>query len=427
MYCSIPRWDTIIKVDLNTKLYIQIGGNTINPHGLAINNQGVLYYLSDKDFNNTYSLYKIFNNISEPIQLNGTFIGKYIAIDNNNDYVYCTGINSYIYRANLKQQNANIEVFASNDLDIFNSNLVFNNTNDLIACTRYDGRNEGRIVKYVNCNSSNMKIIAEYSRYIKSMCISTDFQYLYCCTEQNINKSNANITQIILNNVGKFTGNTWTPLADGIKGIQVANLSLDQLNNLYAVGQFHNASGVQANNVAKWNGTLWSSLSSGTNGEVGTSAIGPENELYIGGNFTEAGGVDGTRYIAKWDNNNNTWSSVANMYVNQSYDRVNSIQFDSNNNLYIAGIFNSENGIKNIAKRTDQMWLPMGDKTGNILVSPDNSVYLLTDNIYKIEPNGIAYIYINNIYIADLYKNQYSVVNIVNQNVYPVSYGNRPN
>jgi hypothetical protein len=82
--------------------------------------------------------------------------------------------------------------------------------------------------------------------------------------------------------------------------------------NLYAGGRFTSAAGVEANGIAKWNGTAWSALGSGMDGwsgfdgEVNALAV-SGSTLYAGGWFARAGGVTATN-IAKWDGR--VWSAL---------------------------------------------------------------------------------------------------------------------
>jgi hypothetical protein len=67
------------------------------------------------------------------------------------------------------------------------------------------------------------------------------------------------------------------------------------------------------NYIARWNGTTWSGLLSGTFGingnTVNTIAI-SGTDVLVGGFFSNAGGVTGADYIARWDGANNTWSGL---------------------------------------------------------------------------------------------------------------------
>jgi hypothetical protein len=72
-------------------------------------------------------------------------------------------------------------------------------------------------------------------------------------------------------------------------------------NDLYAGGQFTDAGGVaDTNRIARWDGTTWHALSTGIpNNSVNALAI-YQFDLFIGGNFTNAGGINGDR-IVRWD------------------------------------------------------------------------------------------------------------------------------
>ncbi len=78
---------------------------------------------------------------------------------------------------------------------------------------------------------------------------------------------------------------------------------------LYAVGSFTSIGGVAASGVARWNGTAWNALGQGVNPtssfwDRGVRALsiphGPLRGLYLGGNFTLAGGLP-SNGIARWD------------------------------------------------------------------------------------------------------------------------------
>jgi len=74
--------------------------------------------------------------------------------------------------------------------------------------------------------------------------------------------------------------------------------------NLYVGGYFTNAGGVAASKVARWNGINWTNVGSGVvgNGIVfGLTMLG--NNLYAGGSFTNMGGTP-ANHIARWDGTN---------------------------------------------------------------------------------------------------------------------------
>src|SRR2546423_519254 len=59
---------------------------------------------------------------------------------------------------------------------------------------------------------------------------------------------------------------------------------------LIATGEFTHAGGVACNHIAMWNGA-WNPMGSGLAGVSGNAMALFNSELYIGGNFSSAGGI----------------------------------------------------------------------------------------------------------------------------------------
>jgi len=123
-----------------------------------------------------------------------------------------------------------------------------------------------------------------------------------------------------LNNIVKWDGHTWSPLTGsggtGIDGTVRAMAVYDDGSGpaLYVGGEFTTAGGLTANNIAKWDGSEWSALAgasgTGTDDYVWTITTfddGTGPALYIGGEFTTAGGVT-TNHIASW--NGSEWATL---------------------------------------------------------------------------------------------------------------------
>ena len=116
---------------------------------------------------------------------------------------------------------------------------------------------------------------------------------------------------------------TWSSLGTGSQN-GVSGIGLVYVNALAVVGNevvvggtFTQAGGVSANRVARFNTqtNTWSSLGTGSsNGVSGILAsvlalavVG--NEVYVGGEFTSAGGVSANR-VARFNTQTNTWSTL---------------------------------------------------------------------------------------------------------------------
>jgi hypothetical protein len=142
-------------------------------------------------------------------------------------------------------------------------------------------------------------------------------------------------------------------------------------SDLYAGGVFTTAGGVNANYIAKWDGSAWSALGSGIAGSAYALAV-SGTDLYAGGNFLMAGSVL-ANCTAKWDGSDWTalGSGIKNVYLIGSYT-VNAMAM-SGTDLYVGGWFDSvgwkvspylakANLVENISV--------IGGRIGNLVYSP---------------------------------------------------------
>ncbi|MEE4637711.1 MAG: hypothetical protein V2J42_03115 [Wenzhouxiangella sp.] len=113
--------------------------------------------------------------------------------------------------------------------------------------------------------------------------------------------------------VASWDGQTWSALTgsqgNGVSGFDVNALTLVN-SNLYVGGRFFSAGGIPAKSIARWEGSEWAALG-GADGEgvsanytfgsgAGVSALLPfQGLVYVGGDFTAAGGVASWR-IGAW-------------------------------------------------------------------------------------------------------------------------------
>jgi hypothetical protein len=95
-------------------------------------------------------------------------------------------------------------------------------------------------------------------------------------------------------------GNAGTPGTASLNGA-VAALNADAPGVLYVGGNFTNAGGKpNADHIAAWNGSAWSALGPTLNGAVRAIAY-HNGKAYAGGDFTNAGGEPNADFLAVWD------------------------------------------------------------------------------------------------------------------------------
>ncbi len=169
---------------------------------------------------------------------------------------------------------------------------------------------------------------------------------------------------------------TWLPAFGGQPGVSGGGTSgslhaLTVFNDgsgaaLFVGGEFTSAGGVPANCIAKWNGTSWSALGSGVSVGLFVSRVqalavfddGTGEALYAGGYFTVAGGVP-ANYIAKW--NGTSWSALGSGVLGGVLALT---VFDdgSGDALYAGGEFISAGGVpaNQVAKWNGTSWSTLG-------------------------------------------------------------------
>ena len=130
----------------------------------------------------------------------------------------------------------------------------------------------------------------------------------------------------------------------GGSGIYVRCMAFDANGNLYVGGNFINAGGVpNANYIVKIvnpsvASPTWTALGTGANSNVNAIVINAAGNIYASGLFTAAGGVANTNHIAKW--NGTTWSALATGLNDNTY----ALAFSPSGTLYIGGNFTNADG-----------------------------------------------------------------------------------
>jgi hypothetical protein len=176
-------------------------------------------------------------------------------------------------------------------------------------------------------------------------------------------------------NIAKWDGTSWSALKAGITGVAVQSLAHDKKGNLYVGGNFDMAGTVLAHNIAKWDGTVWSSLGDGIQKDpvsyrvVNSLVVDNDGNLYVGGDFDVAGGVEAGN-IAKW--NGTTWSNLGSgVNVSDTLCKsdccVNALSIDKNGNIYAGGFFNMAGFIRThgIAQWDGSQWNALGSGLGS--------------------------------------------------------------
>jgi len=157
-----------------------------------------------------------------------------------------------------------------------------------------------------------------------------------------------NVGGIYANSIAVYdiSNNVWSALVDSntsTNGVNAPVRSLCLFGALYVGGDFTTAGGVVVNYIAAWSPstTTWSSLNGGgTNGPV-YAITSNSSEIFVGGNFTDAGGISGVNNIASY--NSGTWAALTDSTYSSSGTNgpVYAITFGSSltNPIIIGGSF----------------------------------------------------------------------------------------
>jgi len=161
--------------------------------------------------------------------------------------------------------------------------------------------------------------------------------------------------------IAKWNGSTWSALGatplNGVGGATVFAIATSG-TDVYVGGDFEDAGGdANADYIAKWNGASWSSLgATPLMGKVYAITI-KGTDVYVGGDFLNAGGDANADYIAKW--NGSAWSALGTTPL--SYD-VYAIAVNGTD-VYAGGQFSNAGGDANadyIAKWNGSVWSALG-------------------------------------------------------------------
>ncbi len=192
-----------------------------------------------------------------------------------------------------------------------------------------------------------------------------------------------------MNNIARWNGSSWNSVGVGSEnGVNGTVRSLAVYNGeLYVGGAFTQAGSVSANYIARWNGTSWNSVGTGSengvSGESNTSVYALavyNNELYVGGAFTQAGSVS-ANYIARW--NGSSWNSLGTGSNNGMSSLVWALAV-YNGELYVGGAFHQAGGMTtgSIARWNGSGWNSVTNNGNGIAGFSVNSLAVYNGELY---------------------------------------------
>lgn len=166
---------------------------------------------------------------------------------------------------------------------------------------------------------------------------------------------------IVANNIALWDGTQTHALGTGVSGCNGTPCSTSinalaiQNNTLFVGGNFTTAGGVSANNLAMWDGAQWADVGGGVNGIVYAIAVNG-SDVYVGGVFQTAGSIT-TNSIARWDGSQ--WHALEDGITGLS---VNAIAI-RNGSVYVGGQFSQVGNVAamNVARWDGAAWHALGN------------------------------------------------------------------
>lgn len=177
---------------------------------------------------------------------------------------------------------------------------------------------------------------------------------------------------------------TWAALGAGLNNT-VLSLAFAHNGDLYVGGWFTDLAGgglANAHYVAKWNGAVWSALNVGLNHIVEVIAVAPDGQVYCGGNFNDVWGGPGAtyNYIIRWDPVNSVWAALGSGLNGMVY----ALAVGGDNVVFVGGnftdVFGGPGGTYNyVAQWNWSSWAALGSGTNGIVralaIGPDGLLY----------------------------------------------------
>ena len=183
------------------------------------------------------------------------------------------------------------------------------------------------------------------------------------------------------------TSQTWLAISGGL-GVttqSVKTIAVDPSGKIYAGGTFTGT----YNYLAMWNGTSWTDLGAGFDGPVYSIGIKTASDIYIGGAFTNAGGIPANNIVHYSGSN---WSALDSGFNGQ----VNCVYVTGAGDVYAGGQFTASGGtaLNHVTKYSGGQWTTLGSGIGGVVnaIMLSNSILyagteILSGPVQKFENN----------------------------------------
>lgn len=183
--------------------------------------------------------------------------------------------------------------------------------------------------------------------------------------------------QSVANTVGivkRSSNGTWSALSTGLSGGSAAatSVAIHPDGTIYVGGDFTDAGGSGAQYAAKYNPSTntFSVIKGATsfNSIVYSIVIDQNGYVYFGGQFTNVDGIAAADGIVQYNPTANTFSALGTGVSVAGSDYVTDMDFDSSGNLYAVGTFATMGGVANtagVAKWNGSAWSALGTGANN--------------------------------------------------------------
>jgi len=182
--------------------------------------------------------------------------------------------------------------------------------------------------------------------------------------------------------VRKIDG-VWSNISSAF-GAHVECMTIGKDGCVYIGGDF-TAVITNGTKIVKWD-PVTETLSAMGTGLAGGDCLclltAPNGDIYAGGSFTSAGGVANTGYVAKWDFATQAWVSLSTTSLGAD---VNCLAWGLEGTLYLGGAFTNAGGVANadyICRYTGTSYAAVGNVLGASAAVKD----------IKVAPNGDLYV-----------------------------------